>query len=64
MKKITVKIGDNVKLFNGNGGIVKDIDKSVYQFTLSEEYGFPINFHIRDIKELNGVLIDNDLLIF
>ena len=62
MKNIIVKIGDGVKLFNGTEGIINDIDKSVYQFTLSDYY--IIWFHIRDIKQLNGQTIDNDLLVF
>lgn len=62
MKNIIVKIGDGVKLFNGTEGIINDIDKSVYQFTLSDDY--IIWFHIRDIKQLNGQTIDNDLLVF
>jgi hypothetical protein len=62
MKNIIVKNGDNVKLFNGTEGIINDIDKSVYQFTLSGDY--IIWFHIRDIKQLNGETIDNDLLLF
>lgn len=62
MKNIIVKIGDNVKLFNGTEGIISDIDRSVYQFTLSDDY--IIWFHIRDIKQLNGETIDNDLLVF
>ena len=62
MKNIIVKIGDSVKLFNGTEGIINDIDKSVYQFTLSDDY--IIWFHIRDIKQLNGQTIDNDLLVF
>ena len=62
MKNIIVKIGDSVKLFNGTEGIINDIDKSVYQFTLSD--GYIIWFHIRDITQLNGQIIDNDLLVF
>lgn len=62
MKNIIVKIGDSVKLFNGTEGIINDIDKSVYQFTLSD--GYIIWFHIRDITQLNGQTIDNDLLVF
>jgi hypothetical protein len=62
MKKITVKIGDKVKLFNGTEGIVSEIDKSVYQFLLAEQY--IIWFHLRDVKYLNGEEIDNDLLSF
>lgn len=62
MKNTIVKIGDSVKLFNGTEGIINDIDKSVYQFTLSDDY--IIWFHIRDIKQLNGQTIDNDLLVF
>lgn len=61
MKNIIVKIGDSVTLFNGTKGIINEIDKSVYQFTLSGDY--IIWFHIRDIKELNGKIINNDLLI-
>ena len=60
MKKIKVNIGDKVKLFNGTEGIINDIDKVVYQFTLLNQY--IIWFHIRDIKILNGYEIDNDLL--
>jgi preprotein translocase subunit YajC len=62
MKKIVVKIGDEVKLFNGTEGIINEIDKSVYQLTLSGDY--IIWFHIRDIKQLNGEIIDNDMLVF
>jgi len=61
MKKIVVKIGDEVTLFNHTKGIINEIDKSVYQFTLSGDY--IIWFYIKDIKELNGEIIDNDLLI-
>ena len=62
MKNIIAKIGDSVKLFNGTEGIINDIDRSVYQFTLSGDY--ITWFHIRDIKQLNGETIDNDLLVF
>jgi hypothetical protein len=62
MKKITVKIGDKVKLYNGTEGIISEIDKSVYQFLLAEQY--IIWFHFRDVQILNGEEIDNDLLSF
>lgn len=62
MKNIIIKIGDSVKLFNGTEGVINDIDKSVYQFALSGDY--IIWFHIRDIKQLNGETIENDLLVF
>lgn len=62
MKKITVKIGDKVKLYNGTEGVIGEIDKSVYQFLLMEQY--VIWFHLRDVKFLNDEEIDNDLLSF
>ena len=62
MKKIIVKIGDKVKLYNGTEGIISEIDKSVYQFLLTEQY--IIWFHLRDVKILNGKEIDNELLSF
>ena len=62
MKKIVVKIGDKVKLYNGTEGVISEIDKSIYQFLLAEQY--IIWFHLRDVKILNGVEIDNDMLSF
>jgi hypothetical protein len=62
MKKIIVKTGDKVKLYNGTEGVISEIDKSVYQFLLAEQY--IIWFHLRDVKILNGEEIDNDMLSF
>ena len=62
MKKIIVKIGDKVKLYNGTEGVISEIDKSVYQFLLAKQY--IIWFHLRDVEILNGEEIDNDMLSF
>ena len=35
---ITVNVGDDVELFNGTKGVIDEIDKRVYQFTLKEPY--------------------------
>lgn len=59
---ITVNVGDDVELFNGTKGVIDEIDKRVYQFTLKEPY--IIWFHLRDVKILNNKIIDNDLLTF
>ncbi len=60
MNEIIVKVGDTIKLFNGTEGIIGEIDRTTYQFTLSDQY--MIWFHLRDIKILNGQEIDSDLL--
>lgn len=62
MKKIIVKIGDKVKLYNGTEGIISEIDKGVYQFLLAKQC--IIWFHLRDVKILNDIKIDNDMLSF
>jgi len=60
---ITVKSGDNVTLLDDVyvSGIIDEIDKTLYQFTLKE---YDIWFDLRDVKILNGEEINNDLLIF
>ena len=62
LKKIKVKIGDSVRLFNGTIGVINQIDESVYKFSLTEP--FTLWFHIRDIQELNYEIVDNEMLVF
>jgi len=59
---IKLNVGDNVELFNHSKGSVKTIDKITYQFELDHE-NIITWFHIRNIKYLNGGLIDNELII-
>lgn len=62
MENIKIKNGYSVELFNGTKGDIINIDKSTYQFELSGDC--IIWFHLRDIKMVNGELVDNDKLVF
>lgn len=62
IKDIVVKLGDEVELYNGAKGFVCEIDKSVSQFTFTEQY--ITWFHLRDIKILNGEKVNSDSLTF
>jgi len=62
IKKIIIKIGDNVELFNGTFGVVSDIDYGTYKIKISGEHKYPIWFHILNIHYLNGIDCENNYI--
>lgn len=54
MRKIKIKIGDNVALFNGTFGTVSNMDLATYQIEISGEHMYSTWSHILNVKTLNG----------
>ena len=63
MKTILLEIGDSVKLYNGTEGNIIAFDVEKYEVMISSLNSYPQAFHIRNIRELNGIEVDSDYLI-
>lgn len=59
MKKVKVKIGDEVELWNQSKGKVTDMNPVTCKFELTPNGGFSGWFHIMDIRFLNGEYVDD-----
>lgn len=64
MKKIKIKIGDEVKLFNGESGTVSGIDTAAYQIEIHAEHGYSRCTHILNIKYLNGIDCERNVKLY
>ena len=64
MEKIKVNINDEVRLWNGEEGIISEIDKSTYEITITKETSYPCKVHKMNIRFLNGSEVDaGDLIL-
>ena len=56
MRKIILKIGDNVELWNGSFGEVVGLESPM--ITITNPNTYPQTFHKMNIKTINGVEYD------
>ena len=59
--KLEVKTGNVVKLFNGNFGIISEINKQEYTIRLENQSEF---YHIKNIKYMNDFYVEFAELYF
>lgn len=59
-----VNINDTVKLWNGDEGIISEIDLSTYKVVITNENSYPSKVHKMNIRFLNGEEVEaKDLIL-
>ena len=62
MKKIELKIGDKVELWNGSKGEITILNFP--KITILNTNTYSQVFHIMDVKLINGILVDGCDVVF
>ena len=62
MKKIELKIGDKVELWNGSNGEITILNFP--KITILNPKTYSQVFHIMDVKLINGILVDGCDVVF